>query len=170
MNDNNNKDYAFKKWKLPRLLSFYKNPQSKFFLVKNEKLLYKLAKEDSQLYDITLEEISKFKNYVESLSRANEVRILRGHNRRYGFRGYRTYSDRHIIAGDLAFLQELKNYNSGKKIILVLIDLNSRLISLTAQRSATASETLESYLSALQNTFGVNSYPFFLSDRGSEFK
>ena len=130
-------DYAFEKYKLPRLLSFYKNPQSKFFLVKNERLLYKLAKEDAQLYDITLDEISKFKTYVEALSRANEVRILRGHNRRYGFRAYRTFCDRHIIAGDLAFLQELKNYNSGKKIILVLIDLNSRLVSLTPQKTAT---------------------------------
>ena len=163
-------NHTFEQYKLPRLLSFYKNPQSKFFLVKNEKLLYKLAKEDSQLYDITLEEISKFKSYVEALARSNKVRILRGHSRRYGFRAYRTFSDRHIIAGDLAFLQELQNYNSGIKIILVLIDVNSRLISLTPQKTATASETLESYLNALKNTFGVSRYPLFQSDRGSEFK
>jgi hypothetical protein len=181
----------FRDFQLPILLELYSNPQSDLYMERSTKVLTEAANKDARLYGISREAILQFKMYVEELSRAKTLRVLKPWERRYSYRRYRSFAPRDIITGDIAFLDnlDLKVANNGKHILLLLMDVFSRFISLQLQANAKAETTLKSFQIAIKNDFYANPdltpntmnreemalrgdavYRKFLSDKGSEFK
>jgi transposase InsO family protein len=175
-------DIYFKEHELPVLWSLYNDQTSKLFMQKSTKTLYDGAKEDARLYGISIASILKFKTYVEEISRQKTDKFLKKGEKRYGFRKYRSFAPKQIISGDLCFLDsvEIRRMNKNKFIVLVLMDLFSRVCSLRLQSSAKAVDTLRSFRNSLASDFGVtepsskalfrDNFRLFISDRGSEFK
>ena len=103
-----------------KLYERYRNPTSKFFLVKDTNQLFQEAKKDAKLSTVSYADIINFKQSLENLSREKERRILKWRKRHLSYRKWISWCPNGIWLLDLCFLRPIKHLNKRGYTILVI--------------------------------------------------
>ena len=132
---------------ISEIYKLYKDPQSGLYLQSNTESLYQAAKREGKF--VTRAEIELFKNSVESHSKNFEARVLRSRKRHLSYRKWVCFSPLHILAADLLYLRQIKRHNNNKYVVLIIMDVFSRMVKVTHLRNGSSAETIKAFENSL---------------------